>query len=497
MTRAMAFGAMTTVGGSLVYANERGWDQDRTLKYVADNLNPVVVRDGKPHINANFMSFQNPENGQWMSMLTWEKDGWRLLFGAAALAGGDTEAANLTLGNYFSARLGVLPRSMKEVLTNRDFRGLPIRKEKGWAGLLQLLQYEATQSVMPSAFREIGAATIPNFPGGQQSGTGAALNVSGFGRARPISPFDTIDRAVQDAQIGKRGGGFHERYRDLPPDLRGEFDKAHPAEVKAVQEYRTTRGRDAFDRIRAQTSEGLAALAPVAEQDKALYREQAGDFVRDQAMATQRELQRLKDEGVNLGDREGDLGLLDRYFAATEPATDKTTHVTDFDKRDLLEDEFRDGLKPDEVARLDAMLVYSTDPVYQQLKLAKRELDQGGYFDRRDRLFKEWKADLIGDPSVDQAEKAAAREWGNPDDLRQWIQERLKQEGVAPQLYSVEPIWSKDWMRYYTQENGIWLEDNPRMDARAVEWGYQDRTHSEEADRLYEQRTGLEPPIPK
>ena len=85
----MIVGATATAGGSLLYAQERGWDNERTWKYVADNLNPIVLRDGKPHVNPNFMSYQSVETGQWMSPLTWEKDGWKLLFGLAATAQGD------------------------------------------------------------------------------------------------------------------------------------------------------------------------------------------------------------------------------------------------------------------------------------------------------------------------------------------------------------------------------------------------------------------------
>ena len=275
-------------------------------------------------------------------------------------------------------------------------------------------------------------------------------------------------------------------------DLRGEFDKAHPVEVNAVQEYRATRGRDAFDRIRTETVEGLAALAPVAEQDKALYREQAGDFVRDQAVATQRELQRLKDEGVNLGDREGDLGLLYRYFAATEPATDKTTHVTDFDKRDLLEDEFRDGLKPEEGARLDAMLAYSADPVYQQLKLAKRELDRSGYFDRRDEAFVTFKRRI---PETSPMRAVADKQWGTLDEFEDWVKADTVRRGVPEQLYDRHPAWNA-WEDIGGELTNADLVRNPEVDVLATIWGYQSRVHSAEAARLYERQTGKPAPIP-
>lgn len=495
VARTMVAGGVSAVVGSAIYAHERGWDEEQTARYIGQNLNPIQIRDGKPSINPHFMEFQLP-NGQWTSPLSWEKDLWRITFGLYAAATGDREGFDLTLGNFASARLGPALRFAKDAAINRDFRGLPIAKKGGWPGLLQFLEYEATQTGVPSFAREIGQAAIPGFPGGKQSGFGAAQNITGIGRARPLNPTDVLDRAVQDEAIPKTGGGTYLYYRDLPTDLKGEFNKRHPQEVADVQQARTERGTDTFDLLRKETADGLTGLAPMAQTDKATYRDQVGDFVMQRSAIMQHELEQLRASGVSFSDRSGDLGLMDRYFDAVDPATNQTTKVTDFDKRDALDETFRGTLTSTEKDRLDAMLVYSTDPTYQKLKLAKKELRDSGYFDRRDRSFLTWKSGLLAADATPANVKSLASDWQTPDDLMHYAQDLQRQHGNAPEKYSTLGIWN-GWDNFSGKQNQHFLATHPEVDALAIEWGYQSRVHSAEAARLYTTRTGLKPPLPE
>lgn len=500
LIRAMIMGATATVIGSALYGQERGWSRERTLKYIADNLNPIVIRNGEPHINANFMSWQSVENGQWMSALTWEKDGWKLLFGLAATAQGDFEAANLTLGNYLSSRLGTGPRLIKEALANRDFRALPIRREKGWAGVLQFAEYEASQLTLPAAGRELAQAFIPNFPGGKQSQVGAVVNISGLGRARPINPFDTLDRALQDEHIQKAdGSGEYEHYRDLPNDIKGEFDKRHPNEVAAVRKYRADQGQDTFDRISQGRIEGLAKLAPLADWktgDPRAYREQTGQLSRDQALLAQYELQKLKEEGVDLGKREGDLGILDGYFEATKAATDPQTHVTDFDKHDALSESYRETLNPTQQKRLDEMLGYSADETYRGLKADKKKLDDAGYFERRDQAFSVFVQEAKKfNQTAPADQKIPSHALKSEDDLIAWIKQDIARQGYGAEYYTNHPVYT-GWQSIYDNVNGEYLAGLGKLEDLAIRWGYQQAVHSQEAYDAYKARTGLEPKLP-
>jgi hypothetical protein len=494
MARSMLTGGVFTAVGSTVYAQERGWDEEQTARYIAQNLNPVVMRDGKPQINPHWMQFQLP-NGQWTSPLTWELDGWRLMFGAAAFAGGDTETANLLIGNYFSARLNAGPRLPKDYIVNRDFRGLPIRTEKGWPGVWQYLQYEGLQSATPAFGRELATAALPSAPGGEQSVGGALHNLTGLGRTQTFRPMETLDRAVQDEKIAKTGGGTYMRYSDLPPDIRGEFEKRHPGDVAELRKYRADRERDQFGALRDQTNAGLGRLGEqlasgeiTAEQ----YRQQAGEFVSDQALLGQTLREELELEGQK---RSGDLGVLDGYYDAVKPATDPTTRVTDFDQRDKFEAEYRATLTPEQDGRLDAMLGYSADPQYQELKAARQTLAESGYFDRREAAFVAWLKEIPGSSAPPEI-KAAAKEWKSVDDLAAYARAETVNAGDGVELFDAHPAYNA-WESYSGDFNAEYLISHPAIDDLALQWGYQTRVHSDEAARLYEERTGLKAPVPQ
>lgn len=482
MARALTAGALATVVGSAAYANERGWDQEQTEKYIAENLNPIKMVDGKPRINGHFMEYQMSGSGQWTSLLSWEKDGWKLLFGAYSLAVGDREGFDLTAGGYLSSRLGVGPRLAEDAIFKKNFSGQPITSKKGWPGFVEWLEYEATQSAVPSFASGFLQAGVPGYPGGKQSITGAIQNSSGFGRARSISPSDTIDRTVQDEHIQKSdGSGEYLHYRDLPNDIKGEFDKRHAAEAAAVKEARAQRGKDTFDKNNAETKAGLEAFAPLSETDKESYRLQVSDFIAKQGAIMQHDIEKLKAEGVSFSERSGDLGLIDRYFSAVTQATDPVTKVTDFDKRDVLDETFRGTLNDTEKKRLDEMLSYSADPAYAELKKDKKALSDGGYYDRISNAFEQWRTGLIdatqqSDPAIAQA----AQGWTKPDDLTEYIKGQLRAQGIPDIYWDKNPL-SNAWDKFNTGINGQWLNEHSEMDILAIKWGYQHRPHSQEA----------------
>lgn len=371
---------------------------------------------------------------------------------------------------FNEGRVGQGPRLGYELAKGEDYYGRPIDNKAAYAGK-ELLPIIA-QGIIQDA--EDGRAP-------SQVGLRAGLEFLGF-NLRPFTPTQKIDKAVAGDKIPKAEGGFYERYRDLPPDIKGEFDKRHPNEVGAVQQARADRGRATFDNLKKETLAGLQELASLAKTDPSQYRESVGALVRDQAVITKHEL-----ESLDLDERSGDLKLLDDFFTAVDPATNATTHVTDFDKRDALEDAYRKKLTPEQTKRLDEMLVYSADPTYQKLKLAKRELDTGGYFDRRDDAFETWLREVKPDIPPEAKE--------SPDALATWLKQDVAREGYAPEMYTRDRTW-RSWDRAYGVLNEDFLVSNPELDALAVEWGYQTRVHSEEAARLYEQRTGLRAPIP-
>ena len=338
-------------------------------------------------------------------------------------------------------------------------------------------------------FQHLGTSMVPFVVQNKIEGQGLPALAASLlgGRTSHETVTESVDDLVTADRLQKADGGFYEHYRDLPPDLKGEFDKRHPEEVQRLRDYREEQGRATFDNLRQTTLAGMAELAPLAKTDPAEYRRQVGDLIMRQAAITQYELEQL-----DLPEREGDLALLDRYFDAVKPATNQTTQATDFDKRDVLEEQFRAGLTDAEKKRLDEMLVYSADPTYQQLKLAKRDLENGGYFERRDEAFAGFIKRI---PATSPMRKIADQNWGSLDAFTQWVKADTRSRGLAPELYDRHPAYSA-WSDYYGDANKEFLIANPVLDALAVEWGYQDRVHSAEAARLYTERTGLKPPIP-
>lgn len=484
MARVMVAGAIFTVAGSYAYARERGWDDEQTLKYIRENLSPVKERDGKIMINGHFMEYQMAGSGQWTSLLSWEKDVWRVLFGMYALATGDRGGFDLTAGGYIVARAGVIPRLGTDAIFNRNYSGQPITTNTGFRGFADWLAYEFTQSAVPSFGSGLLQATVPDYPGGTQTIQGALHNASGFGRSRTLSATDTIDRLVQDEQIPRydengRQTGTYMAYRDLPNDIKGEFDKRHPGEAQAVVDAREARGRDTFDVLRRDTASGLAELAPLAETDKPLYREQVADFVGKQMAVMQNELKQLAEDGVEFSERKGDQGLLDRYFKAVAPATNQKTYVIDFDEHDKLEDNFRAGLTPHERQRLDEMLVYTTDPTYQELKKDKQYLRDSGYFARVDKAWGEFHAELkkgTGDPGFD----ASIPTWESPDDMKAYLKKRIVEEGQPEFYWDAIPIQGK-WETYLTNQTAALRNSDPKMDGIILKWGYGSRPKTQEA----------------
>ena len=493
MARVMIAGAVATVVGSTAYAHERGWDQEQTLKYIGENLNPVRERNGKIMINPHFMEYQMAGTGQWTSLLSWEKDAWKLVFGMYALATGDRQGFDLTAGGYVSARAGVGVRLLTDVIQQRNYSGQPITNKSGWPAVADFLKYEATQSTVPSFASDFLQANVPDYPGGQQSNAGAIQNMTGFGRARTISATDTADRAVQDEHIPldstNPGAGEYMHFKDLPNDLKDAFKKKYPDEVKAVEEARVQNGRDTFDKLSAETSAGLAGFAEDFSTDREKYRLEVADFMTKQGAVIDHTIEDLKTQGVTLSDREGDQGLLDKYFAAVKPATDPVTKVTDFDQRDVLDQKFQDSLSPQQKVRLGQMLSFSSDPQYAALKKDKKFLADSGYFKRIQGEFEVWRDWIIANGG-DEKERAAASGWKNTDDVKAWVRNEasgakdLSGNPIPATYWKKHPVW-QDLQGALTSQTQTWLEAHPQVDFIANKWAYQTTAHSQEAyDKL-------------
>lgn len=491
LARWMVMGSIATVVGSYWYARERGWDEEQTLKYIGENISPVKIVNGKPRPNGHFMEYQMVGTGQWTSLLSFEKDALKLLMGAYGAATLDRSLIDMTAGGYLTSRIGVGPRFVIDYAYNRNYSGQPITENSGYRGFADWLAYEASQTFVPSFAGGVIQSQVPAYPGGKQSLPGAIHNATGLGRSRTISASDTIDRAVQDEHIPKydENGvqiGEYMNYRELPNDIKGEFDKRHPNEAQDVIDAREARDRATFDERRRRTAEGLAEWAKLAPTDYKAYREGVADYMAKRGAVLQQTIEDLKARGITFTDRKGDQGLLDGYFEAVKTATDPKTDKTDFDERDRLEEEYRAGLTEFQNQRLDDMLGYSSDPTYKQLKAEKKQIADAGYFARYDAAWEEF----AKHPEIEATGAT------NPDEFEQWVKDDLRRRGIAPELFDRHEYygpWS-DLLEQYTAD--ILGPENAEIDLLVLKLGYGRRVHSQKAAELYRERYNLDPPVP-
>jgi len=154
-------------------------------------------------------------------------------------------------------------------------------------------------------------------------------------------------------------------------------------------------------------------------------------------------------------------------------------------------DRFTSMLAPEQLDALYANAGTQATAREREYQGLIRPLASGGYFDRSDQIFQRWRDGIPAGAPL----KEIARSWDDVGDLQRWAKDEVVRQGQPEQYYTFEP-WHRSWEKFFDQENGIWLATNPYLDALAIVLGYQKRTHSAEAERIYEELSGQRAPVP-
>lgn len=281
--RMVATGIGATILGTVLWGALNNRDPEKIKDEVERRLSPIRWDVyGRPHVNPDFLTFPLP-NGQRATILTWELDVFRLLFGMGAYAAGDFETGDVLAGRYAKARFGVGPRLAMDILRNKDWKEQPITQaETIWGQAADFVRYEVGALSAPANLQEV--ARIGQ---GVQSPEGAALSVSGLGRA---TPRQTMPTALREALEAKQ----------LDATRVSSLYQMEPHEQAALREDPEIR---AF--LQSRTSESARTGSPVARARE--QRSQVEERRLGQEAALLAEFQARQIDPKTFRDRYGDI----------------------------------------------------------------------------------------------------------------------------------------------------------------------------------------------
>ena len=429
----------------------------------------------------HFMELKTPD-GQWVSLLNWEKDFIRFPAAAYYAARGDTDAANEALGPYVKARINVLPRLLYDLGANRTFAGQRIYDKpsgifdiKGMAkAALQIGKNVAIES-QPQIFSE-AERTLPNallnkvLPGnpldpsktlGQSMGQGKntpqgfVQNMTGLGRARTLTPVqEALQKDIDDGVLP----ADTRDYSRLDATQKKEFKLRHPELESYFNQGLPESYVDTIAKVKEQ-SEANDAAALNDEITVGDWKKAYGDYAKTRAVAGD-----LTFPDGSSPKNDEQRQILNDWYSAYDRATDARGQL-DGDQLDQYQDEFFQKWGKAGVDLVDNYSLLGKSDIAALHTQVIRKLADDGYFDMA-RIDPEWRSTKLPESQLLELKTRIDTEAAK-DPESQYYDAQTKLWVYGEQLgLDDDTIWDISLLNSSKAANPVWTqykEDHPGL----------------------------------